>query len=149
VLDANNAIVLNNGGTYHDFSGYGVDLYAQVSGATVVSYSWTFGGTLSDFTSASGQSSYHLNFTWASFTGAEEHSDTVTITVNSTGGAILVQTFTFKVIGTDSPANSSPRPTTSSTWPGVLTPDLMTDRQKMVRSQYYRLGLATGEVETS
>src|SRR6266436_6283665 len=37
ILDANNALYLANGGTVHDFAGWNVDLYAQVSAANVQS----------------------------------------------------------------------------------------------------------------
>jgi hypothetical protein len=41
------------------------------------------------------------------------------------------------------------RPTTVSTWPTVLTPDAMTPDQEVLTRQYYSLGLAPGEVQTS
>jgi RHS repeat-associated protein len=146
VLDANNALVLRDGGTYHDFSTYAVDLYAQVSGGAVLYYNWDLSGA-PDAQNITGTSTYHLHFTWQSFVGMER-TDTI-IVAAPTGGGLNEQTLTFKVVGTDSPANYSPRPTTTSTWPAVQTPDLMTDRQATLNSQYYRLGLATGEVQTS
>jgi hypothetical protein len=131
----------------HDFATYAVDLRAQVSGATVQTDSWDV-SQAPDATAVTGQSTYRLQFTWRSFTGAAR-SNQITLTTTNVGGGGLSQTLTFSVIATDSPAWSSTPPTSVSTWPTVLPPDALTARQETVDSQYYRLGLATGEVQTS
>src|SRR5207302_151733 len=70
ILDANNALVVTPGVTQTDFSTYAVDLRAQVAGGTVTSYSWDLTNA-PDATSVSGTSTYRLQFTWGSFTGAD------------------------------------------------------------------------------
>ncbi len=69
VLDVNKGLVVTPGVTSHEFSNWSVDLQAQVSGATVSTYSWNV-SQASDATSVTGQSTYELKFTWANFTGA-------------------------------------------------------------------------------
>jgi RHS repeat-associated protein len=153
VLDANNALVLNNGATYHDFSTYTVDLYAQVSGATVSAtqpYMWDL-SQAPDATAISGQTSYHLHFTWATFTDVDRQ-DQIKLTVNTNNPQPDVQTFKFKVVAKDSPpANPHPAwaPQQLVNWATAPSPDVMTARQATVDSQYYSLGLATGELKTS
>jgi hypothetical protein len=122
VLDANNALVITPGVTQTDFSTYPVDLRAQVSGGTVTSYSWDL-SSAPDATSVSGTSSYRLQFTWASFTGADR-TDTITVTENM-GASHLSQTLTFDVVSTSSPAYTATPPASASTWPTVLPPDAM------------------------
>jgi|GEM_PF-1838684 len=147
VLDANNALVITPGVTQTDFSTYPVDLRAQVSGGTVTSYSWDL-SSAPDATSISGASTYRLQFTWGSFTGADR-TDTITVTEN-TGSNHLSQTLTFDVVSTSSPAYTATPPVSTSTWPTVLPPDAMTDQQMTAGlGPYYMVGLATGEVDTS
>jgi RHS repeat-associated protein len=147
VLDANKAIVVTPGIVHHDFATWAVDLRAQVRDATVASYSWDL-SSAPDATSVSGTSSYRLQFTWASFTGAAR-TDSITLTVTDTGSNQQTQTLTFRVASTTSPAWASSSPTSASTWPSVLPPDASTAGQDTVTQQYYSLGLNTGEVLTS
>jgi RHS repeat-associated protein len=145
VLDANKAIVVTPGIVHHDFATWAVDLRAQVRDATVASYSWDL-SSAPDATSVSG-SSYRLQFTWASFTGAAR-TDTITLTVTDTSSNQQTQTLTFRVASTTSPAWASSSPTSASTWPSVLPPDASTAGQDLITRQYYSLGLNTGEVLT-
>jgi hypothetical protein len=147
IRDSNNCLVLTPGVIEHDFATYAVDLRAQVSGATVQTYSWDV-SQAPDATSVTGQATYWLHLTWRSFTGAAR-TNQITLTTTNVGGGGLSQTLTFSVIATDSPAWSSTPPTSVCTWPTVLPPDALTAQQETVDSQYYRLGLATGEVQTS
>ncbi|HEV3205053.1 MAG TPA: VCBS domain-containing protein, partial [Gemmataceae bacterium] len=146
MLDANKGTVVNPGVTQWDYSGYSVDLRAQVSGAGLQTYTWTLDPNhLGDFQNVSSLTNYQLTFNWASFTGGA-HTDSITITTS--GG--ITQTLTFSVEGTDSPAYTATPPTSFSLWPTVLAPDAMKSYQQMVgNGPYYDLGLATGEVQTS
>src|SRR5262249_17889212 len=130
VLDANKAIVVTPTVTQHDFSTWNVDLRAQVSGATVATYNWDLSQAL-DTTNVTGQGTYRLQFTWASFTGASR-TDTITITTTNPDSTQQTQVLTFLVAGTDSPAWTATPPTTAASWPAVVTPDQLTDRQEMV-----------------
>ena len=57
---------------------------------------------------------------------------------------------TFLVAGTNSPAFSASRPTSSATWPSVLTPDKLSPAQETVAAgPYASLGLADGSVQTA
>src|SRR5262249_39291253 len=53
---------------------------------------------------------------------------------------------TFKVNATDSPAWTATPPTTVSTWPTVVTPDMMHNQTTAGNSKYYQVGLGTGEL---
>jgi hypothetical protein len=105
VVDSNANLVLPSNNTpINSLSNWGMSLQAQVSGAAVTSYSWTLG---SDAVSVSGTSSYNVQFSWASFTGAPR-TDTISVTANYSGGSVT-QTFTYHVTATNSPAWSSAR----------------------------------------
>src|SRR5207302_1359848 len=59
-----------------------------------------------------------------------------------------VQTLTFQVAATNSPAWTSSSPTSTSTWSSVLPADALSSGQASSVAQYYSLGLDTGEVDT-
>ncbi len=147
-LDANKAIVITPGVIHHDFSTWNVDLRAEVSGATVATYNWNL-SQAPDATNVTGQGTYRLQFTWASFTGAAR-TNTITVTTTNTDSTQQTQVLTFKVAATDSPAWSATSPTTAASWPTVVTPDALREHQGTVGAgPYYRLGLATGELQVS
>ncbi len=141
VLDANNAIVLDPNVIKHDYATYTVTLYAQVSGATVQSYTWSWDNS-TDYTNLTGQGTYKLNFQWNSFTGI--HAHTISLQTTNVGGGGETLTFPFLVYGTDSPAYTPSQPTTSGNWPTILQPDAIKPDQDTVDSQFYSVGLDTG-----
>jgi RHS repeat-associated protein len=144
VLDANNAIVLNQNVTKLDYSGYTVSLFAQVDGATVGSYSWSLSGA-PDAENITGSSAYNLQFDWKAFTGAARSEKIVLTTTDvPSGGKTL--TFPYLVYGTDSPGYTSTQPTTYGSWNPVLQPDAIKPDQDTVAGQYYQVGLDTGEL---
>src|SRR6516162_7008628 len=146
VLDVNTNVVLpSNGTTINSFSNWAMSLQAQVSGVAVTSYSWNF-ASAPDAGSISGSSSYNVQFTWASFTGAPR-TDTISVTANYSGGS-LTQTFTYSVTATNSPAWSS-APTSASTWPSVIAPDQLKGQSLAPAGPYASIGLADGSVQTS
>src|SRR5262249_23171460 len=102
-----------------------------------------------DATSITGASTYRLQFTWATFTGAVR-TDTITLTTTNTDLTQQTITLTFKVNGTDSPAYAATPPTNVNTWPTVMTPDeIDLDQATAGNSKYYQVGLATGELLTT
>src|SRR6516162_9401839 len=146
VLDVNTNVVLpSNGTTINSFSNWAMSLQAQVSGVAVTSYSWSF-ASAPDAGSISGSSSYSVQFSWASFTGAPR-TDTISVTANYSGGS-LTQTFTYSVTATNSPAWSS-APTSASTWPSVIAPDQLKGQSQAPAGPYASIGLADGSVQTS
>src|SRR5438876_2163404 len=149
VLDMENGLVLPNTVPVNDFSTYNVELDADVTGATVGTYTWDTSHA-ADAQNVSGASTYRLTFNWQSFTATTPHTDTVTITVAS-GVNQLSETITFLVAGTNSPAYSATQPTSPSTWLNVLPPDAVTDQQSMIGSccGYYHVGLTDGELQTT
>jgi RHS repeat-associated protein len=159
VLDANDAIVVTPGVVEHEFSGWSVDLRAQVSGAAVSSYSWDL-SEAPDAVNVTGQNSYRLQFKWASFQGPAR-TNTIRITTTNADSTQFTQTLAFQVAGTQVASDlgyigggsggsggSYTGPTSASTWPTVVTPDAVTSRQEVVGGPNYSLGLATGEVQT-
>jgi RHS repeat-associated protein len=146
VLDANNAIVILPGVTKHDFSGWTVDLRAQVSGGVASAYSWDL-SQAPDAVNISVTNTYKVSFAWTTFTQgtAGPHSETVSVTV-TTAGTPRTQTLTFSVAGTDSPAwvASGSRPTTASTWPNLLGPDALKLDQATIDHQYYSVAEDSG-----
>jgi hypothetical protein len=155
VLDAINGLVLSQDATQTDFAGAPADLRAQVSGANVSTYTWTFSNP-NDVTNVTGLGTYDLQFKWGSFT------DTRTETVSVTTGT-ETQTIEFSVIGTASNqwTNLSANPvTTADTWhldwqnPAqgllyVLTPDSLSTQEAAVSSSRYSVSLAAGDLQVS
>jgi hypothetical protein len=128
VLDVNKGIIINPAVAEQEFSGWSMTLDAQVSAATVSTYSWSVTNA-PDATNVTGSSTYQLQFTWGSFTGSAR-TDTISITETPTVGQPVTQTLTFSVNSTTSPAYTSTPPTTSSTWPSVITPDAVKPDQE-------------------
>ena len=155
VLDVNNGLVLTGGETIHDFSGWTVDLYAQISGVSLSATDYHWDTHLApDATNVTVTSGYHLQFTWATFCGADK-ADTISITTNP-GQSPITQTFYFTVyaqtVGScqGSPAWSTPtpRPFGTNVFPLLVPPDAVLADQQTIDRQYYSLGEATGEVMT-
>jgi hypothetical protein len=135
IWDANKAIAVTPGVTENEFSNWSMDLRAQVTSATVSSYSWSVANA-ADATNVTGASTYRLQFTWANFTGAAR-TDTITVTETPTVGQPNTQSITFKVASTSSPAYTATAPTSSSTWPSVITPDaVMPDQETAGGGQF-------------
>ncbi len=159
VLDANNRIALTDGGTGHDFAAWNVDLYAQVSGATVASggYNWTYSAADVNQGSVTGQGTYHLHFQWNDFSDYTNpvHSDTISLQTTNTDQTHETWSFSFQVYAHNTnPVNpfwsaDSTRPTTAPTFPLVIPPDAVKPGQETISQQYYSLGEETGEVRTS
>jgi RHS repeat-associated protein len=145
VLDANKGAVLTEAAPNRDFAGWAADLKAQVSGAAVLSYSWDLSGA-PDATGVTGTGTYHLQFTWGSFTGPAR-TETISLTTTFADGS-QTQTFTFRVDGTDSPAWTSAPPTSSSSFPAVTTEDVLFG-EGSVTGPTYALGLASGKATTT
>ncbi len=148
VLDRNTGETIPANVTLNTFSTWSENLLAQVSGATVSSYSWNV-SQAPDLTNVSGTTTSNLQGTWANFTGSAR-TDTISVTETPQSGPPLTQTMTFEVAGTNSPAFSSSRPTSSSTWPTVLTPDQLSSGQATQEAgSYASIGLADGAVHTA
>jgi RHS repeat-associated protein len=132
--------------TLNSFSKWGENLLANVSGATVSSYSWNLTNA-PDATNVTGSSSQNLQLTWATFTGAAR-SDTIVLTTTNSDSTHAVQTLVYQVAGSDSPAYST-RPTTPTTWPSVVTPDTILAGQQGTSAGMGGVGQAVGNLQTS
>jgi RHS repeat-associated protein len=147
VLDANNDVVLPSNGTpIYSFSNWSMSLEAQVSGASVTSYSWDF-SKAPDAQGITGATSYNAQFSWASFTSSNANSDTITLT-ETAGSSQITQSYNFTVQPTNAPSWTSD-PTSSTTWPAVITPDTLSGQAMQSAGPYASLGLADGSVQTS
>jgi hypothetical protein len=80
VMDMNNGVVLFSGQYQQSGPANVVNLYAQVKGTTVSTYSWTTSGL--DIASSSGASTYNFQFTLSSEIATAEVGS-VTLTVES------------------------------------------------------------------
>jgi hypothetical protein len=148
VLDMNNGETVPANVTLNSFSNWSENLLAQVSGASVTNYSWDL-SQAPDLTSVSGTTTANLQGTWANFSGAAR-TDTITVTETSGFFTTLSQTMTFLVASTGSPAYAASRPTTSTSWPSVVTPDQLFSQQATASGgPNASLGLVDGSVQTS
>jgi hypothetical protein len=147
VLDVNKGAVLSEVVVNHDFAEWAADLRAQVSGATVQGYQWDF-SFAPDVLNVTGDTSYRVQFQWASFLGAAR-DNTVTLTTTFAGGEQQTQTFVFRVAATDSPAWTAAPPTTASTWPAVVTPDMLQADAAVVAGPHHEVSLVDGSVTTA
>src|SRR5262249_2736063 len=146
VVDANKGAVLSTSVANHDFSTWSVDLRAEVAGDAVTSYSWDYNQTAApDVSNPSGGSSYHLQFTWADFSGAP-HTDTIGLTVTAATGSRTLS-FTCQVASHTSAAWSS-APTSASTWPTVVTPDMFQADAAAQPGPHHDVTLADGSLST-
>ena len=93
-----------------------VDLRAQTSGTTGVTYSWNT-SNLTGATSISGASTYDLTFTWPTAVLAS-YVDSVTLTATNASSQQEIQTYYFVV-----PAGSTSTNTGTAAWPATLSPD--------------------------
>ncbi len=150
VLDLNSGETIPANVTLNTFSTWGENLLAQVSGGTVSSYAWNV-SQAPDLTNVTGTSTAQLQGTWKSFTSTTgPRTDIISVTETPQVGSPITVTMTFAVAGTNSPAYSSTRPTSSSTWPTVITPDKVSSGQAtQAAGPYASMGLADGSVQTS
>jgi len=147
VLDLNTGETIPANATLNSFSGWSENLLAQVSGAASPSYSWSLTNA-PDFTVSGSTTTDNLQGTWTTFTSGTS-TDTISVTETPSVGSPLTVTFSFQLSGTGSPAYSS-RPTSSSTWSNVQTPDqLQSQEATQPGGPYASLGLADGSVQTA
>jgi YD repeat-containing protein len=145
VQDNLNGLILTPNASVNDFSTYNVQLDANVTESltTTPTISWDLSHA-PDASGASGTSSFHLSFSWASFTGTAR-TDSVKVTVTS-GTTQVSQTISFLVSSTSSPAYVS---LGTLTYPTLLPPDALSDAQTMGGlGPYYQVGLTDGELQT-
>ncbi|HTU88465.1 MAG TPA: hypothetical protein VMF69_00055, partial [Gemmataceae bacterium] len=148
VLDLDDGETGPTNATLSTFSTWSENLLAQTSGGPISSISWNTSHA-PNATNISGQDTDNLQLTWASFTGAAR-TDTISVTETPQSGSPITQTMTFVVSGTNSPAYSSSRPTSSTTWPAVITPDQLSSGEATeAAGPYAYIGEADGSVQTS
>jgi YD repeat-containing protein len=122
VIDVNNGVVLFPGADQlATFSGH-VDLEAQVSGATVSSYSWNT-SDLAGANDISGTSTNQLTFQWEEENAGAAFTSSVTLSVTDTSSQIETYTYDFWVPSSNGGGGSSGGSGGSATWPAAITPE--------------------------
>jgi RHS repeat-associated protein len=120
VLDNNAGVILYPGVQQLATLNGWMDLVAQVSGATVSSYSWNTTGLQAN--TISGNSTDQLNFRWESSNEADVGVPaTITLAVTDTSAQTLTYTYDFWIPGTGNPASGSGGGT-NATWATSLAP---------------------------
>jgi YD repeat-containing protein len=120
VLDNNNGVVLFPGADQlATFDGL-VELKAQVSGATVSSYSWNT-TNLGAATSISGTSTDELTFKWETENPLAPVTDSVTLSVTDTSSQTETYTYDFWVPTGTGPGGSGG--SSNVTWPTTINPE--------------------------
>jgi hypothetical protein len=136
-LDYDNGIVLFNNEYQQATLAGTTDLYAQVKGTTVSSYSWTASGGLTS--STSGASTYHFQINWEWFNGTGPRTETVTLTVTDTNNHQESQTYYFAV-----PSSNVVTLPSSASWPVTIPPDLVEAGAPTIASQYVSVDADSG-----
>ncbi len=140
-------ILPKNGTPINTYSAWDMSLEAQVAGTAVASYSWDLTNA-PDVTIVSGTDSYNLQFTWAVFTGSI-NTDVIALTETSADGSHITATYNFQVTGADNAGWTSAPPTSATTWPNVIAPDLLNGQATQDAGPYATVGLVDGSVQTS
>ena len=140
VLDENNGIVLFNGQSQQANENGVVDLYAQVKGATVSTYSWTTSNL--NIVSSSGSSTYHFHF---QLTGTQTAPavGSVTLLVTDSNSHQESETFYFVM-----PTTNVVTLPTSSSWPTTIPPDLVEPGAPMIASQGVAVDADSGALDS-
>ena len=94
-----------------------MDLRAQVTGTTGVTYSWNT-TNLSEASSITGTLTYDLTFTWPTENLSAPYTDSVTLTATNASNQQETQTYYFVI-----PQSSISSGGGSATWPTTLSPD--------------------------
>jgi RHS repeat-associated protein len=147
VLDANTAEPVFQGPGYRSFSTWGMDLRAQVTGATIVSYSWNLANA-PDATNVTGANTYDLQFTWGTFSGGP-HPEVIALTTVDSNLNSQTQNFLYFVDGIDSPAWASTPPTTAATWQPLIAPDQLKSNGAAVSGAGFSVNLTSGDLLVS
>ncbi len=120
-----------------------VDLRAQTTGATGVTYSWNTSG-LTEATSISGGSTYDLTFDWVDQPQMSATVNSVTLTATDSGGQQESQTYYFEVPGGEPGASGG-----STSWPSTLSPDTVNPNAPVWTSDYVTVNSDSGALDTS
>ena len=139
VMDENNGIVLFNGQYQQATLNGVVDLYAQVKGTTVSTYSWTTSGL--SIISSSGASTYHFQFTLRIRPPASEVGS-VTLTATNSSSQQESETFYFVV-----PISGVVSLPYSSSWPTTIPPDLEEPGAPSIPSQGVSVDADSGALD--
>ena len=119
-----------------------VDLRAQATGTTGVTYSWNTSG-LTEATNIAGASTYDLTFTWAT-TVSTATINSVTLTATNSSSQQVVQTYYFQV-----PEGSITTGTGSASWPTSLAPNTVSLNAAQWDSQYVSVNAVSGALDST
>jgi len=148
-LDYNDGTVLFPGSVQFATLNAAADLRAQVSGATVGSYSWdTTGLTMAAAGSVTGQNTYDLNFRWTNYNPGAPATNSVTLTVNETSGLVVTQTYSFLVPFGSVAAGTVSGGGTAPVWPESLPPDTLRPDAPGFATRHAAVDANTGALDT-
>ena len=146
VHDNNNGVVLWPGVEQLATLNGWVDLVAQVSGATVSSYSWTISpSTVPSF--VSGTSTDQLNFRWPTEVPVPGEV-TVTLAVTDTSSQIETYTYDFWLPSDGNVATGSGGGGTNATWPTSLAPSQELESAPSFASNNATVDATSGSLDT-
>ncbi len=141
-LDYNQGTVLFPGGYQLATQGGSMDLRAQTTGTTGVTYSWNTSG-LTNATSISGTSTFDLTFTWSTTILMSPQVDSVTLTATNASSQQESQTYYFLVPTSTSGSGSAP------TWPTTLSPDTVSSSAPSWSGDGVSVNADSGALDTS
>jgi len=122
-----------------------VDLRAQVTGTTGVTFSWnTSGLTHAQSTTITGASTYDLKFTWTIGNLTAPAVDSVTLTATNGSSQQVVQTYYFQI-----PTGEVRSNTGSANWPQTLPPDTVSPVAPQWASQYVSVDANSGSLDST
>jgi YD repeat-containing protein len=142
VLDENNGIVLFNGQYQQATLNTTVDLYAQVKGTTVSTYSWTTSGNFTG-TGLAGTGTYHVHFQWPG-TQASAQVESITLTVTDANSHQESETIDFQV-----PTSNIVTMPSSASWPVTIPADLVQPGAPAFDSQGVSVDAVSGALDAS
>ena len=143
-VDENDGTVLFPGAVQFGTFGGAVDLRAQVGGATVSSYAWSYSGGDIDPLTVTSPNPYQLQFDWVS-SGVgfgPYYTDAVSLEVTDTNGHVQDQTYTFVLANATGTA-------TATTWPESLPPDQVLAGTDSVASHNVSVASVSGAVDAT
>jgi hypothetical protein len=141
VYDAINGVVLRENVTEPATAGFEVELWANVWGGTVSTYSWdTSEAPMA--VNVTGTSSPRLQFEWDA---SDEEPQIISVTTVNTDMTQQTRTITFFV----EDEVDAGQPQFSQTQPAVTVPSEQRMSQEVVSAQYYDLSLNSGELYVS
>lgn len=142
-LDYNDGTVLYPGTAQFGTAGGTVDLIAQASNTTGVSFAWSYSGSQINGSSVvvTGTDYDQLQFQWSAPTGAGPYVDFVTVQATNGSSQVETQTYTFVLESGVSGSNGT------TSWPQAVSPDLTLAGTTSVASRGVSVATVSGALD--